>query len=417
MLLGNREVIPLSLINYDCEQDPAIILNDKIREVLKGFVDTVKKVTPSGLAGEPTEDTPVPIAEVPFYFDGVCIKGICVPELTSGHFSFGTAFYLYHMNIQSGKQDIIDSLQFLGVDQGVQENSNNEFYHGLESLFYDHVGYSCEVKDSLLNGQYNFQKVNDVNDWYQYFNVYQNETTYLYPCMYDWFTPLTTVLDESSYCKIQVWGSRWNYHETYYPQYFDYPFVEYDGHGTSLLMSATVDDRSRHQCTTQYPLITNDANDMIITEIRNYGGNTYNYDYSQLIDNSHNITYYYGDQYIIMKPDSGDYDVTFKDVSDGLQHVVDQLNLILDSDTTLIIPTFDELAYEDMGDFYIEPLHQYEPLPHAPVIDGTLDLQDYPRAVGLFAGAYLDLIPAGLSVLMTGIFILAIILDNLRGRR
>lgn len=47
MLLGNREVIPLSLINYDYEQDPAIILNDKIREVLKGFVDTVKKVTPS----------------------------------------------------------------------------------------------------------------------------------------------------------------------------------------------------------------------------------------------------------------------------------------------------------------------------------------------------------------------------------
>lgn len=160
--------------------------------------------------------------------------------------------------------------------------------------------------------------------------------------------------------------------------------------------------------------------------INNNQNTTYHNTFNYTTNNGDTITVYYGDNYIdlgigpsgalgagaLVGFNYNDFKLIMDDLIDDLK--INSPGLEIPQDYQF--PSYDDIKYEDMGDFYIEPLHQYDKLPTAPTYDGTLDLQDFPRAVGLFAGAYLDLIPAGLGALMTGIFILCIILNNLRGR-
>lgn len=150
----------------------------------------------------------------------------------------------------------------------------------------------------------------------------------------------------------------------------------------------------------------------------NYNGDTiYNYynDSGDIIINGGGI----GGGGAVIAPVGG---LAFADVKFILDSLVDDLNLHFDFGGDGIAPldyapTLDEIRYSDQGDFYIEKLHQYEQLPSAPAFDGTIDLGDYPRVIGESANTYLSFLPASLSALLCAVFIISIILDNLRGRR
>lgn len=150
----------------------------------------------------------------------------------------------------------------------------------------------------------------------------------------------------------------------------------------------------------------------------NYNGDTiYNYynDSGDIIINGGGI----GAGGAVIAPVGG---LAFADVKFILDSLVDDLNLHFDFGADGVAPldyapTLDEIRYSDQGDFYIEKLHQYEQLPLAPAFDGTIDLGDYPRVIGESANTYLSFLPASLSALLCAVFIISIILDNLRGRR
>lgn len=112
-------------------------------------------------------------------------------------------------------------------------------------------------------------------------------------------------------------------------------------------------------------------------------------------------------------------EIDFDDLIDILTPIVDDLNDNSGYDVDIQLHDFDYYLsrYMDYGDFYIKPLHQYDKLPHAQTFDGTVDLGDYPRVIGASVDTFLSFLPASLSMLFTAIFIIAIILDNLRGRR
>lgn len=110
-------------------------------------------------------------------------------------------------------------------------------------------------------------------------------------------------------------------------------------------------------------------------------------------------------------------ELDFDDLIDLLTPIVDDLNNNTDYDIQLHDFDYYLSRYKDYGDFYIRPLHQYDKLPHAQTFDGTVDLGDYPRVIGASVSTYMGLLPAGISVLLSAVFIIAIILDNLRGRR
>lgn len=76
-------------------------------------------------------------------------------------------------------------------------------------------------------------------------------------------------------------------------------------------------------------------------------------------------------------------------------------------------PSYDEIKYADMGDFYIEPLHQYDLVPAAPTFDGTIDLGDYPKVLSEGANTFLNFMPATLSALFTAAFVACVVIKKL----
>lgn len=131
-------------------------------------------------------------------------------------------------------------------------------------------------------------------------------------------------------------------------------------------------------------------------------------------ENGDTINIYQGDNNISISNHGND--LTFDDLYNIFNDTI--LPFVnTNQGTDITFPTYDEIKYVDMGDFYIEPLHQYDKLPQAPTFDGTIDLGDYPRVIGASANTFLSFLPASLSALLCAVFIIAIILDNLRGRR
>lgn len=84
-----------------------------------------------------------------------------------------------------------------------------------------------------------------------------------------------------------------------------------------------------------------------------------------------------------------------------------------DGQNTLIVPTYDDIKYEDMGDFYIQPLHQYDTIPSAPTFDGTIDLGNYPTVLAESANTFLNFMPVTLSALFTAAFVVCVLLRKL----
>ena len=105
----------------------------------------------------------------------------------------------------------------------------------------------------------------------------------------------------------------------------------------------------------------------------------------------------------------------FDDLIDLLTPLVDGLNNESNYDVDIQLHDFDYYVsrYKDYGDFYIKPLHQYDKLSPAPAFDGSIDFGDIPKVIGESANTYLGLLGAGVSTLLCGVFITALIIRKM----
>lgn len=107
--------------------------------------------------------------------------------------------------------------------------------------------------------------------------------------------------------------------------------------------------------------------------------------------------------------------IDFDDLIDLLTPMVDDLNNNANYDIDLQLHDFDYYVsrYKDYGEFYIQPLHQYDKISAAPAFDGSIDFGDIPKVVGESANAYLGLLGGTLSALLCGCFITALIVRKM----
>lgn len=107
--------------------------------------------------------------------------------------------------------------------------------------------------------------------------------------------------------------------------------------------------------------------------------------------------------------------IDFDDLIDLLTPMVDDLNNNANYDVEIQLHDFDYYVsrYKDYGDFYIQPLHQYDKIGSAPAFDGTVDFGDIPKVVGESANSFLGLLGGSLSALLCGCFITALIVRKM----
>lgn len=139
---------------------------------------------------------------------------------------------------------------------------------------------------------------------------------------------------------------------------------------------------------------------------------TYMNYYQYETSNGDVITTYYTDNSIIN--DSMSVPLSYNDYRDYMNAI---LGLIKDNydtvDDSLIVPTWEEIQYVDMGDFYIEPLHQLDTLPTAPQIEQEIDFGEFPAVLAETSTAFFNMLPATLSALLAGTLVLAVLIRNI----
>lgn len=124
------------------------------------------------------------------------------------------------------------------------------------------------------------------------------------------------------------------------------------------------------------------------------------------------ITTYYNDHTVIN--DTRGKDMSFDELTDYFNMLlVDIKQNFSDVDSNVVFPSWDDLNYIDQGNFYIEPLHQYDQIPVAPTFNGTIDLADYPTVLAEGANIFLDFMPATLSALFTAAFVACVVIRKL----
>lgn len=161
------------------------------------------------------------------------------------------------------------------------------------------------------------------------------------------------------------------------------------------------------------------------TNVYNNNNSEYNNSFTYTTNEGDTIYVYYGDNYIDLGIGAGGGGIgaggivgfNYNDLKLIMDDIIDDLKInspALDIPDGYQFPTFEEIKYEDMGDFYITPLHQYDKLPVAPTFDGTVDLGDYPKYIGSAAQTFLNFMPAGISALLAACFIGCVIIRNLK---
>lgn len=108
---------------------------------------------------------------------------------------------------------------------------------------------------------------------------------------------------------------------------------------------------------------------------------------------------------------TADVPISYNDLFDIFANVI--IPSLPDGQNTIVVPTYDEIKYSDMGDFYITPLHQYDKLPTAPQIEQEIDFGEYPAVLAETSTAFLNLLPATFSALLAGTLVLAVLIRNL----
>lgn len=138
--------------------------------------------------------------------------------------------------------------------------------------------------------------------------------------------------------------------------------------------------------------------------------------YQYQTENGDTITTYFTDNSIIN--DSSSIPLSFNDYRDYMDDMILQIGENYpDFDTSIHVPTWEELDYIDAGNFYITPIEQLDPLPSAPAFTATFNVGDAPELVGRSLQFYSDsldtVLGVGTSALMIGAFFFTLLWSKL----
>lgn len=149
------------------------------------------------------------------------------------------------------------------------------------------------------------------------------------------------------------------------------------------------------------PNTINNINNTFNQNNTNNYNNTYTY-------NNQTYNYNYGDNYITIYYPDGSDGLPFDDIRNIFNDTLNEL------DINVVMPDYDTIKYGDMGDFYIEPLHQYDTIPSAPEFDGSIDLDVYPSFFGSSVSSLLNFLPNAISGLITATFVFCILVNRVK---
>lgn len=163
------------------------------------------------------------------------------------------------------------------------------------------------------------------------------------------------------------------------------------------------------------------SDDNTALNVKNNNSSDYNNTFNYTTNEGDTIKVYYGDNYISLGVGDGtvnntlplsydDYKNIFNDIIGDLKVNVPDIDIT----PTYQFPSYTDIKYSDMGDFYISPIHQYGNLPTAPTFENTLDLSTYPSTIGTVASKFIDFLPASISALLTGVVIVGAIVSFIR---
>lgn len=390
-------------------------LQDYLTDLMFGLYLEVDKDNPEN---DDNSNTYFNIDQINNYFQGTCIKlesSYDIGGPAPNGFS-GTVYFKYDIHINPWNKEFISNMEFLGGDQGAQENLDNSYYLSLWEKFND-CTYSLKFKNDLFGGKINLKY--DINNFLQTYTITKNDFEYVNCADGSWYTPYYSRQTPS--IAICPWNVEYSLHDSPY-NFLQGKYVTVNWHNAPARPD-TGNYLYQHIMTSQYPSVIITDNPMINNTVNHYySGDTITT--NNYVDNSNNsYTVYNGDNFITIAPvvPAGglvNFNLKFDDLIGALQLGVDGININngLTGDDALYIPTYQDYKYSDYSDFYIEPLHQYDDLPDAPSFIGELQLEDYPKFIGSAAQSLLDLLPGiGLSALCCMCFIIGLITSKIRG--
>lgn len=380
----------------------AIFENGLLRDIFQNNIDYVSKQIQTfndflfGVSDD--EDGSANSAVQPFQFQGTC--GVsCSYAFIVNPSNFGNNGYTGNACFGVMDVNIYDNTVLWTQPTFIGFNSNAVQWY---------TGYQNEAKENFnqLYSHFNYQLLEQYADWH-------------IVCSGGTANNLYAVDGKGNYSN-SCWNNQFN------PQYYGWNYASYySKNQLSLYGGGFANLNSNGSYSSNYPsiseldfcfckdapVITNTNNNNIVNQIRNNNTvNNYN-TYTYVTNQGDTITYNVGD-YFIYTP-TQDIPLSYDDWFNMMQVAIDDINLRFNFDKPLIVPTYDDLKYTDVGDFYIQKLHQYDKLPAAPAFDGSIEFGDIPKVIGESANSYLGLLGATASALLSGCFITALIVKKL----
>ena len=394
------------------EEESIKDLQDYLTDLMFGIYLEVDKDNPQN---DDNSTTYFNIDQINNYFQGTCIKTESSYDIggTSPNGFSGTVYFKYDLHINPWNKEFISNMEYLGGEQFFQENVDNSYYLSLWEKF-DECTYSLNFKPELFGGKINLKY--DGNNFLQTYSITKNDFEYVNCANGSWTAPYCS--RQTSNIAIVPWNVEYTLHDSPY-SFLQGKYVTVNWHSAPARPD-TGDYLHQHIMTSQFPAVMITDNPMINNTVNNYytGDTITTNNYVDSSNNTYNIKN--GDNFITVAPviPAGglvNFNLNFDDLIGGLQLAIDDINIRngLSGDNALYIPTYQQYKYEDYSDFYIEPLHQYDKLPAAPAFDGSIELGDIPKVIGESANSYLGLLGAGMSALLCGCFITALIVQKL----
>ena len=158
--------------------------------------------------------------------------------------------------------------------------------------------------------------------------------------------------------------------------------------------------------------------------IYNNNSSTYNNTFNYTTSNGDTLNVYYGDNYISIGTGGGDIGggalINYNDLKLIMDDIIDDLKInvpALELPEDYLFPTYLDVKYEDMGDFYITPIEQIPKLPAVPDLTETnVDIGSPLTIIGSSITSLISLYSDfGTSALLAFVFILSVVVSRLRG--
>lgn len=101
------------------------------------------------------------------------------------------------------------------------------------------------------------------------------------------------------------------------------------------------------------------------------------------------------------------------DIVNSIRNLDFTVNIANDGGNSLPSDNTPTIDYTDQGNFGVDEIHQYEPLPEAPDIDGDVDFLEYPAVLAQTSTHFFDLLPNDMSALMSAVLVLGVLINKI----